>query len=752
MRCHAVSRTLLVVCSTLTLLPACSDERIADPTASPANVSGSLSLGLTNAATSDTMTVGDTLQLTANLRNNRKRPRPTVWSSSAPNVASVSSSGLVTALTAGSAMVKASNQYATDSARIIVRSTSVVAASVAVKPDSVAVAVGDTTRLTSTVRDAADAIITGRAVSWSTSDTSIAVVSSAGLVTARRIGLAIVMASCDGVSTTAKVLVTAAIVPTASISITPTTGTVNTGQTLQLSATASDANGNVLSGRTFAWASSNPQVGTVSASGLVTGVAPGTVSVTATTDGKSQTAQVTVQAPVTGTTIYPGADIQAAINANPSGTTFILKAGVHRLTRFVTPKAGNSFLGESGTILNGSRLLTSFVREGAYWVATGQTQENTNRPGECDPIHPRCTYPEDLFFDDKPLVHAGSLAAVTTGKFFFDYPNDKIYFLDDPTGHKVEASVATAAIYASGGQHNVTIAGIVFEKFATQAQGMVVGGGGINDWVIRDNEVRLSHGVGIGLASSQRGKILRNYVHHMGEMGLMGPYATDLLVEGNEIAYNNTAGYWWSWEGGGTKFTHTRGLIVRGNFSHHNEGIGLWTDYDNDGVIYESNRVEDNADNGIFHEISYSAVIRNNTIRRNGFRSPARSSFLGGAGIYVASGVNVEIYGNVLEGNAHGIGAEERPSAPSGPLGQLMLINLNVHDNTVTMAAGSSGYNGVRDRTGTGVAYTAARNNRFSTNHYTLSGLTRPFFWQEGSRTTTDWKAAGQDLTGTFTP
>jgi len=46
-------------------------------------------------------------------------------------------------------------------------------------------------------------------------------------------------------------------------------------------------------------------------------------------------------------------------------------------------------------------------------------------------------------------------------------------------------------------------------------------------------------------------------------------------------------------------------------------------------------------------------------------------------------------------------------------LGQLMLINLNVHDNTVTMAAGSSGYNGVRDRTGTGVAYTAARNNRF---------------------------------------
>jgi uncharacterized protein YjdB len=136
------------------------------------------------------MTVGDTLQLTANLRNNRKRPRPTVWSSSAPNVASVSSSGLVTALTAGSAMVKASNQYATDSARIIVRSTSVVAASVAVKPDSVAVAVGDTTRLTSTVRDAADAIITGRAVSWSTSDTSIAVVSSAGLVTARRIGLA----------------------------------------------------------------------------------------------------------------------------------------------------------------------------------------------------------------------------------------------------------------------------------------------------------------------------------------------------------------------------------------------------------------------------------------------------------------------------------------------------------------------------------------------------------------------------------
>ena len=64
------------------------------------------------------------------------------------------------------------------------------------------------------------------------------------------------------------------------------------------------------------------------------------------------------------------------------------------------------------------------------------------------------------------------------------------------------------------------------------------------------------------------------------------------------------------------------------------------------------NRVEDNVRMGILHEISYAIVIRNNTVRRNGF---GLSSWVWGAGIVISSSSNAEVYGNIVEDNAGGI-------------------------------------------------------------------------------------------------
>ena len=113
------------------------------------------------------------------------------------------------------------------------------------------------------------------------------------------------------------------------------------------------------------------------------------------------------------------------------------------------------------------------------------------------------------------------------------------------------------------------------------------------------------------------------------------PGAAVTLVQGNEIAYNNyLKGVSYGWEAGGTKFVKTRGLIVRSNYVHHNWGTGLWTDIDNINTLVEGNRVIGNANQGIFHEISYAAVIRNNTVQGNGFD---RCCWLMGAAILVAA-------------------------------------------------------------------------------------------------------------------
>ena len=79
------------------------------------------------------------------------------------------------------------------------------------------------------------------------------------------------------------------------------------------------------------------------------------------------------ECPFNGIQIFPGENIQEIVDNNPEGTAFIIKAGVHRMQE-IWPKDGNTFWGETGAILNGSRLLTNFVQEGNLYFAPDQTQ------------------------------------------------------------------------------------------------------------------------------------------------------------------------------------------------------------------------------------------------------------------------------------------------------------------------------------------------------------------------------------------
>ena len=95
------------------------------------------------------------------------------------------------------------------------------------------------------------------------------------------------LCSCDGGTTTPT--------PVASVEVSPSGETViEVGQTVQLSATTKDSAGNVLTGRTVTWSSSDGSVARVSETGLVTGMGVGSATITATSEGKSGTASVMV--------------------------------------------------------------------------------------------------------------------------------------------------------------------------------------------------------------------------------------------------------------------------------------------------------------------------------------------------------------------------------------------------------------------------------------------------------------------------
>jgi hypothetical protein len=84
------------------------------------------------------------------------------------------------------------------------------------------------------------------------------------------------------------------VVPVASVEVSPATANVSVGSTAQLTATLMDAAGEPLNGRTITWSSDAPQFATVSSTGLVTGVAIGAATITATSEGISGSASVTV--------------------------------------------------------------------------------------------------------------------------------------------------------------------------------------------------------------------------------------------------------------------------------------------------------------------------------------------------------------------------------------------------------------------------------------------------------------------------
>src|SRR5438128_389734 len=179
-------------------------------------------------------------------------------------------------------------------------------ASVAVSPATMSVQVGGTVQLAAATKDSAGNPLSGRAVAWMSSNPAIAAASPSGLVTAVAAGAATITATSEGKSGTASVTVTTLPpppppppAPVATVTVSPASASLTVGQSVQLNATLKDASGNVLNGRTVSWASGTSGVATVSGSGLVTGVAAGSATLTATSEGQSGTAAITVTAVVT---------------------------------------------------------------------------------------------------------------------------------------------------------------------------------------------------------------------------------------------------------------------------------------------------------------------------------------------------------------------------------------------------------------------------------------------------------------------
>ena len=171
-------------------------------------------------------------------------------------------------------------------------------------------------QLTAIVRDTGGAPVTGQAVAWTSSDTTIASVSSSGVVNGKKPGMVIVTAACDGSrSEITRTVAPPVVTVSASAEV---EGSLAVGGTMYVYATASDANGNQISGLPIGWSSSSNSLATVSQftpvnAGVVSAIAAGNVSITATIGGVSGATSVTI-VPVS---------VVASIVVRPATVTFV---------------------------------------------------------------------------------------------------------------------------------------------------------------------------------------------------------------------------------------------------------------------------------------------------------------------------------------------------------------------------------------------------------------------------------------------
>ncbi|HEX5871789.1 MAG TPA: Ig-like domain-containing protein, partial [Longimicrobium sp.] len=147
--------------------------------------------------------------------------------------------------------------------------------------------VGADAPLSATARDADGEALSGRTISWISADSTIASVSAGGMVTGRRVGETVIVATSEQKSATALVRVT--LEPPAAVQIVAPAEMMLVGVTMQLAAVARNAAGAAIPDRVFTWSSANEAVATVSAAGVVRALRSGDVVITATNEGVSTT-------------------------------------------------------------------------------------------------------------------------------------------------------------------------------------------------------------------------------------------------------------------------------------------------------------------------------------------------------------------------------------------------------------------------------------------------------------------------------
>ena len=238
------------------------------------------------------------------------------WETNSTTVATIDAMGFATGVGGGSTTITATVDDVSGTARLTVNEPPEpdppdpppppppppppVVDRVAVSPSSPSIEEGETQQFSATAYESDNTEITGKTFTWTSSNIMVATISTSGSATALDAGETMITASVDGKTDTVTLTVTEPPPPPPvvdRVAVSPSSPSIEEGETQQFSATAYEADNTEITGKTFTWTSSNTTVATISTSGLATAQDAGSTTIRATVDGESDTATLTVTAP-----------------------------------------------------------------------------------------------------------------------------------------------------------------------------------------------------------------------------------------------------------------------------------------------------------------------------------------------------------------------------------------------------------------------------------------------------------------------
>lgn len=284
---------------------------------------------------------------------------PVSWSSSDPTIATVSNSGLVTAVRQGKAWLIAKSGSAVAEKAIVVTgapTSGAVVASVTVILSSTQVQSGKTVTSTVTLKDSKGVVLTGRSISYSSTNNAVATVSPSGVVTGVSQGEVGIKAKSGGVEGTAWLEVTGGgSSPITRLTVKAPSTTLNKGTTMQAIAELYDGAGNRVTGP-VTWKSNRTSVATITSGGVVTAVNAGSATLTATAaNGVSGSLGITVTGTVPAAVAAVGATLG---NAN------LVVGQTTQLSAVARDAAGNALAGHNFTYSSSNTSVATITSSG----------------------------------------------------------------------------------------------------------------------------------------------------------------------------------------------------------------------------------------------------------------------------------------------------------------------------------------------------------------------------------------------------